>query len=344
MAQWMIYAANGFLGQQLVKEAVRLGHQPIIAARDEASIMPLADALALEYRVFDVKHEKVLKDQLQSMTLVVNCAELSLAETDRFYRAALFSGCHYVGVNADQACYTQAFSYANEAVDKGIVLLPTLDFYTVSADIYMQQYSHQKTDLGSLAAVNIIYQQALLSSPARIKSLLHQWRSKPLKRLSSPEALHLTVPIQAAHEALKLLYHVNVEQQLMVHADDKNMIKRLSYGRWLLALPWCFNWAYQALLKVYHQQPLKPFSVTVQLQLLDEQQQCWLDVKEHIEDRDDFTLSCLMQSIDALLAHKILPGVLHPSQALDHERTFSLNKNNAESDDDFLPIDSEQWE
>ena len=64
MKAWMIYGANGFLGRLIVQECVRRGYRPILAGRSDEALMELADACDLAYRVFDLQHQKIIKDQL----------------------------------------------------------------------------------------------------------------------------------------------------------------------------------------------------------------------------------------------------------------------------------------
>ena len=51
--KWMIYGANGYTGKIAAEQAAAKGRRPLLAGRSEAKIKPIADALMLDYVVFD---------------------------------------------------------------------------------------------------------------------------------------------------------------------------------------------------------------------------------------------------------------------------------------------------
>ena len=51
---FLLYGANGYVGEAAARLAVATGLQPIIAGRNETSLKNLAVELGVEYRVFDL--------------------------------------------------------------------------------------------------------------------------------------------------------------------------------------------------------------------------------------------------------------------------------------------------
>jgi short subunit dehydrogenase-like uncharacterized protein len=45
---WMVYGAYGFTGRVIVEEALRRGHRPVLAGRDEGRLQALAQPLGLD--------------------------------------------------------------------------------------------------------------------------------------------------------------------------------------------------------------------------------------------------------------------------------------------------------
>ena len=51
---FLIYGANGFVGETIARKAVQLGLQPILGGRDAIKIKQLATELGVESRVFNL--------------------------------------------------------------------------------------------------------------------------------------------------------------------------------------------------------------------------------------------------------------------------------------------------
>ena len=55
----LLYGANGYTGQLILKKALEKGLKPVIAGRSEYSISKLAGEHGLQYRVFEVDDPKI---------------------------------------------------------------------------------------------------------------------------------------------------------------------------------------------------------------------------------------------------------------------------------------------
>ena len=96
--QWMIYGANGYTGELIAREAVRLGLQPILAGRSRDKLQPLASELDLETRVFDLSDAQAVRIALDGLGLVLHCAGPFSATS-----APMIEGCLEVGLVVDHA-------------------------------------------------------------------------------------------------------------------------------------------------------------------------------------------------------------------------------------------------
>lgn len=72
--QWMLYGAYGFTGRIILEEALRRGHQPIIAGRDTNRLQELAKRHGLSYRVVSLDDLPALSNSLGDIALVLNAA------------------------------------------------------------------------------------------------------------------------------------------------------------------------------------------------------------------------------------------------------------------------------
>ncbi|MGO8946705.1 MAG: NAD(P)H-binding protein [Ktedonobacterales bacterium] len=68
---WMLYGASGFTGRMIAEEAIRRGHEPILAGRSAERVRPLAEALHLPWRAADLASPAALKEALQGVDAVL---------------------------------------------------------------------------------------------------------------------------------------------------------------------------------------------------------------------------------------------------------------------------------
>ena len=64
--RFLLYGANGFVGQEIAAQALRLGLQPVAAGRDAAKIEALAARLGIEPQVFSLDDARALDRALET--------------------------------------------------------------------------------------------------------------------------------------------------------------------------------------------------------------------------------------------------------------------------------------
>ena len=72
--KWMIYGANGYTGKIAAEQAAAKGQRPLLAGRSEVKIKSIADALKLDYVVFDLANASATEKGLSEVDLVLHCA------------------------------------------------------------------------------------------------------------------------------------------------------------------------------------------------------------------------------------------------------------------------------
>jgi saccharopine dehydrogenase (NAD+, L-lysine-forming) len=126
---WMIYGAYGYTGELIAREAVRRGHQPLLAGRDAAKTEALARELGLPSRVFDLS-----SPDLSGVQLVVHCAGPFLHTSKIMVNACLAAGVHYLDITGEIAVFESVFKRDADAKERGILLLPGVGFDVVPTD------------------------------------------------------------------------------------------------------------------------------------------------------------------------------------------------------------------
>jgi short subunit dehydrogenase-like uncharacterized protein len=120
----MIYGATGYTGRMAAEHAAAAKTPVILGGRNEATLVPLADRLGAEYRVFDLEDAGVIDRSLEDVAVVLNCAGPFNKTADILMRAGIRNGVHYLDVAAELDGYRVAEMLDDEAKAAGVMLLP----------------------------------------------------------------------------------------------------------------------------------------------------------------------------------------------------------------------------
>ena len=74
MKPWMIYGANGYSAQIILKVASERGMKPIIAGRNRSEIDQLSSEHDLDSRIFDLTSLDSVSEQISDIDILLNCA------------------------------------------------------------------------------------------------------------------------------------------------------------------------------------------------------------------------------------------------------------------------------
>lgn len=132
--RFLLYGANGFVGRVIAKTAVKRGLTPILAGRNEAAIRQLAADLNLDHHIFSLGDESALDDALGSVDAVLHCAGPYLSTYEPVVQGCLRTATHYLDLTGEIPVYKWVNEYGNEALERGIMLLPGAGFDVVATD------------------------------------------------------------------------------------------------------------------------------------------------------------------------------------------------------------------
>ncbi len=126
---FLIYGANGYTGELIAREAVRRGLEPILSGRSAEKIAPLAAELGLESRPFPLDAPK-----LDGVGAVIHCAGPFVHTSAPMVKACLDAGAHYLDITGEIAVFEAIMSMNDEAVRRGVTLIPGVGFDVVPTD------------------------------------------------------------------------------------------------------------------------------------------------------------------------------------------------------------------
>lgn len=126
-----MYGANGFVGREIARLAVRSGLNPVIAGRDAAAIADLASELGVESRVFS---SEATSGGLADVSVMLNCAGPYIHTYRPIVDACLERRVHYLDITGEIPVYEAIAAMDATAKERGVMLLPGVGFDVVPTD------------------------------------------------------------------------------------------------------------------------------------------------------------------------------------------------------------------
>jgi short subunit dehydrogenase-like uncharacterized protein len=169
MARWMLYGATGYTGQLLAEEAVRRGHQPVLAGRTAAKLAPLAERLGLAFVAVDLHDEAALNRATADVELVFHAAGPFVFTGEPMIQACLATHTHYLDIAGEIPNLLSTFRHVRAAHQAGITLISGVGFDVVPTDCLAKYLADQEP-----GAVVLELAVDALSTPSAgtVKSLL----------------------------------------------------------------------------------------------------------------------------------------------------------------------------
>ncbi|MGH7618052.1 MAG: saccharopine dehydrogenase family protein [Gemmatimonadaceae bacterium] len=133
-ASFLLYGANGFVGEAVARLAVQEGLAPTIAGRDVAAIERLGRELGTTLRVFSLDDTVKLDAAVHAVHVVLNCAGPFMRTARQMAESCLRGGTHYLDITGEIPVYQDLASRDADARARGVMLLPGIGFDVVPTD------------------------------------------------------------------------------------------------------------------------------------------------------------------------------------------------------------------
>ena len=147
---FLLYGANGFVGNFIARVAVQYGLRPTLAGRDAAKLASQATELGVESQVFSLDNSIDLDRALRDVPVVLHCAGPYLQTSKPMVEACLRTGTHYLDLTGEIPVYEAIAARDAEAKARGVMLLPGVGFDVVPTDclaVHLKQRLPSATDL-----------------------------------------------------------------------------------------------------------------------------------------------------------------------------------------------------
>ena len=152
---FLLYGANGYVGEAAARLAVQQGLRPILAGRDAAKIAPLAQELGLEHRAFALEETAALDRALRGVPLVLHLAGPYKFTAAPMVDACLRAGAHYLDITGEIPVFEAIAARDAEAKARKVMLLPAVGFDVVPTDCLA---AHLKRRLPSATHLTLAFQ------------------------------------------------------------------------------------------------------------------------------------------------------------------------------------------
>jgi len=129
---FLLYGANGFVGEAIARLAVQTGLDPVIAGRNAKPLAALATELGVEHRVFELGPN--IDQHLADVTVVLHCAGPYIHTFKPMVEACLRTRTHYLDLTGEIPVYEGVAAHDGEAKHHGVMLLPGAGFDVVPTD------------------------------------------------------------------------------------------------------------------------------------------------------------------------------------------------------------------
>lgn len=146
MSVWMIYGANGYMGDLIAREAKARGLQPILAGRNARALTRLGQELDFEIRIFDLTDPAAIVQQLTGVAAVLHCAGPFSATSQPMLDGCLRTTTHYLDIAGEITVFEAIFHRQEELAQAKIVALPGVGFDVVPTDCLAALLKRQLPD------------------------------------------------------------------------------------------------------------------------------------------------------------------------------------------------------
>ncbi|MCK5881530.1 MAG: saccharopine dehydrogenase NADP-binding domain-containing protein [Sinobacterium sp.] len=359
---WLIYGANGFTAKLIIEEAVKRGHQPVLAGRTESKVLQLAKLHKLPYKIFDCSHSYKISQYIDGVDVVLNCAGPFEETAAPLREACLEAGVHYLDITGEINVLADSLALHEQAKEKGIAIISGVGFDVVPTDVLavkthelLPTATHLELAFAGRARVDELTldtaqenakpaeKNSASVSPGTSKTILRMLPSKGKVRRGGEV---ITVPLAAESKLIqfddKARYCMTIpwgDVETAFHSTGIANIttftetpkKQVQWLKRLSPIAGIFAWNFlQNLMDRMINKHIQGPSIEA---IAQGQMTLVATVSTSLESQSlyatcdegyGFSVTSALYFVESLLAHKILPGAYTPTQAVEPDTLVEM--------------------
>ncbi|MCI0712208.1 MAG: saccharopine dehydrogenase NADP-binding domain-containing protein [Chloroflexi bacterium] len=172
MSNWMLYGAYGYTGKLITEEAVKRGHQPLLAGRNEEKLKAHANQYNLPYAAFNLNDPIEIEKHLEQVDLVLHAAGPLTFTAPPMRKACLKTQTHYLDLTGEISVFEDTFQQDVLAKQAGIVMISGVGYDVVPTDCMACYVKQQLPDATSLEVGLNTGGGSMRASAGTLKSVL----------------------------------------------------------------------------------------------------------------------------------------------------------------------------
>lgn len=130
----IIYGASGYTGELIARRAVAQGLHPVLGGRSAGRLVPLAQELGLDHRIFGLDDPAAIQRGVEGATVLLNASGPFKHTTAPLVAACLSQGLHYLDLAGEVPEFEALAAQDTAASAAGVMLLPGVGFGVVPTD------------------------------------------------------------------------------------------------------------------------------------------------------------------------------------------------------------------
>lgn len=247
---FLIYGANGYTGELIVRYAIERGLKPILAGRNAQKVETLAKQNNLDFRVFALEETEKLESVLREVAFVLHCAGPFSITSKPMVESCLRTGRHYLDITGEIAVFEAMASLDKRAQEAGIMIMPGVGFDVVPSDclaLHLKNRLPSATNLtlafsglggishGTQATMTMnVGKGGAVRRNGEITNVPAAWKTREID-FGEFKKVAVTIPWGDVSTAFYSTKIPNIEVYTVVPEDRLRLLKLSRYLGWLLA-------------------------------------------------------------------------------------------------------------
>jgi short subunit dehydrogenase-like uncharacterized protein len=254
---FLIYGANGYTGELVLRYAFERGLKPVIAGRNASKIEALALNFDVDFRVFSLDETAKLDAALSEVDFVIHCAGPFSLTSEPMVEACLRAGKHYTDITGEIAVFEASARLDARAKAAGIMIMPGVGFDVVPSDCLAR---HLKNRLPSATSLTLAFygmgkishgtqatmtlnagQGGAIRKDGEITRVPAAWKSREID-FGEVKKTGVTIPWGDVSTAFYSTGIPNIEVYTVVPESALKLMKLSRYLGWLLKTKFVQNY------------------------------------------------------------------------------------------------------
>ena len=247
---FLIYGANGYTGELIIRYAVERGMKPVLAGRNAIAVEALAKKHHLDYRVFSLDEGYRIDSALQNVDSVLHCAGPFSLTSRQMVEACLRNKKHYTDITGEIAVFEAMARLDKQAQEAGVMIMSGVGFDVVPTDCLARHlkdrlptadhlslafYGIGRLSHGTQATMTMnVGQGGAIRKNGKITRVPAAWKTREID-FGDVTKNAVTIPWGDVATAYYSTGVPNIEVFTVVPPSNLKMLKASRYLGWLMA-------------------------------------------------------------------------------------------------------------